>query len=212
MQVEDIPQANELDRECFPTQWPPPSYKREIISSTLAHYVVAWDREEARPPIAEMAQQSSSFGRLVGGVRRFIGSGQSPSSTVSQRIVGLAGVWIMADEAHLTTIGVRKAYRRQGIGELLLIAAVRLSTMRNARVLTLEVRASNIIASTLYEKYGFSRTGVRRGYYPEDGEDAVIMSTDELTSASFQSRFQRLNQAHTQRWGTAECQIGSFPT
>jgi ribosomal-protein-alanine N-acetyltransferase len=212
MRVEDIPQANELDRECFPTQWSSPSYKREIISGKLAHYVVAWDKEEALQPIEEIAQQSSSFDRFVGGVRRLIGSEQSPSPTVSQRIVGLAGVWIMADEAHLTTIGVRKAYRRQGIGELLLIAAISVATMHNAQVLTLEVRASNFIASTLYEKYGFSRTGVRRGYYLEDGEDAVIMSTDRLTSASFQSRFQQLNQAHTRKWGTSERQIGWSPT
>ena len=208
MRVEDIRQANEIDRECFPTQWPPPSYKREILSVKLAHYFVAWDREEAPGPIEQRTQWSSSLSRLVGRMRWLLSGEQAPSPSTSQRIVGLAGVWIMADEAHLTTIAVRKAYRRQGIGELLLIVAVTLATMHNAQVLTLEVRASNFSAITLYEKYGFSEIGIRRGYYPEDGEDALVMSTDKLTLASFQSRFQQLKQSHTQRWGHADCQIG----
>lgn len=210
MRVEDIRQANEIDRESFPTQWPPPSYKREILSGKLAHYFVAWDREGAPEPIEQRTavQGQSSFSWFVGKMRKLLSAEQAPSPTTNQRIVGLAGVWIMADEAHLTTIGVRKAYRRQGIGELLLIAAITLAAMHNAHVLTLEVRASNLAAITLYEKYGLSKIGIRRGYYPEDGEDAVVMSTDKLTSASFQSRFQQLNQAHTQRWGPADCQIG----
>jgi ribosomal-protein-alanine N-acetyltransferase len=208
MQLEDIPQANDIDQECFPTQWPPPSYKREILSGKLAHYFVAWDREETPAPTEQRTRESSSFSQFVERMRQFLSGGQAPSPITRQRIFGLAGVWIMADEAHLTTIGVREAYRRQGIGELLLIAAIILATMHNVQVLTLEVRASNFTAITLYEKYGFSKMGVSRGYYPEDGEDALVMSTDKLTSASFQSRLQQMKQAHTQRWGPADYQIG----
>ena len=208
MQIEDIPQANDIDRECFPTQWPPPSYKREILSGKMAHYLVAWDREERQEPTEQRIRGSSSFNRFVERMRQLLSGEQASSPITHQRIVGLAGVWIMKGEAHLTTIGVREAYRRQGIGELLLIAAISLSTMHNAQVLTLEARASNFTAITLYEKYGFFKMGVSRGYYPEDGEDALVMSTDKLTSASFQSRFQQLKQAHTQRWGPADCQIG----
>lgn len=214
MRMEDVPQANEIDRECFPTQWPPTSYRWELLFGRLSHYLVAWDREEeAEHPIENQpleqkaAQRTSWFGQFVGRLKRSLYTEEASPSTTNQRIVGVAGLWITADEAHLTTIAVREAYRRQGIGELFLIAAIDLAMMRNARVLTLEVRASNSGAIALYEKYGFSKVGVRRGYYTDNREDAVVMSTDNITSASFQSHFQRLKQAHAQRWGPADCQI-----
>jgi len=113
----------------------------------------------------------------------------------------------MAGEAHITTIGVRQAYQRQGIAELLLISTMDTALMRNAQVMTLEVRLSNSAAQALYEKYGFTKMGVRRGYYTDNREDAVIMTTDTLTSALFQAQFQRLKRAHAERWGPALCQI-----
>ena len=72
----------------------------------------------------------------------------------------------------------------------------------DAQVLTLEVRASNLPAQALYEKYGFAKVGVRRRYYADDGEDAVVMTTERITSGSYQSMFQQLKQAYTQRWRT----------
>ena len=207
MQVEDIPQANEIERECFPTQWPPTSYKAEMLASKMTHYFVAADTEAAPEPAEQRAQGSSSFGRLVGKMLHLRGNKSAPSQTASQRIVGFAGVWIIADEAHLTTIGVREAYRSRGIGELLLMAAISLATVHHAQMLALEVRASNFAAIKLYEKYGFVRVGLRRGYYSEDGEDAVLMSIEKLTSSSFQSRFQQLKQAHAQIWGPADYRI-----
>jgi ribosomal-protein-alanine N-acetyltransferase len=71
----------------------------------------------------------------------------------------------------------------------------------HADVVTLEARISNKQAQALYEKYEFQKVGVRRAYYTDNGEDAVIMTTDSLTSSAFQSRFQRLKQAHQHRWG-----------
>jgi ribosomal-protein-alanine N-acetyltransferase len=207
MRLEDVRQANEIDRECFPTQWPPPSFKRELLFNRLAHYLVAGE-EETHPaePVEKTEQNRPRPSHLLRRVRRFLFAEGASDSTI-QRIVGLVGFWIMAGEAHITTIGVREAYLRLGIGELLLISAVELAMKRNAQVITLEVRASNSAAIALYEKYGFSRTGVRRGYYTDNREDAVTMTTDTITSAPFQSRFQRLKQAHAERWGPAQCQI-----
>ena len=213
MRLEDVAQANEIDRECFP-EWPPVSYRREILFSRLSHYLVAWDGGEGNPvadPVIELGesdQRASRLGRFRHKLRLLFGSERSWSSSTNQRIVGLASLWIMAGEAHLTTIGVRDAYRRQGIGELLLIAAFDLALRHNARIVTLEVRASNLVAQRLYEKSGFSRVGLHRGYYTDNREDAVVMSTDNLALASFQSHFQWLKQAHAQRWGPADCQIG----
>ena len=213
MQLEDVAQANEIDRECFP-EWPPVSYRREILFSKLSHYIVVWDRGEENPAadqvtdVVDVGQKESRFGRFRRKARLLLGPLGGWSSATNQRIIGLAGLWIMAGEAHLTTIGVREAYRRQGIGELLMLAIIELALRHNARLVTLEVRLSNLAAQRLYEKHGFSRVGLRRGYYTDNREDAIVMSTDELPSDSFQSRFQQLKQVHAQRWGTADCQIG----
>jgi ribosomal-protein-alanine N-acetyltransferase len=105
---------------------------------------------------------------------------------------------MMAGEAHIIAIGVRDGYRQLGIGEGLLIATVELAQVLNASIVTLEVRASNMIAQDLYGKYGFRVTGRRLRYYSSDGEDAIIMSTDGITSPQFQASFQRLRQDHAQ--------------
>ena len=203
MRVEDVPQANEIDRECFPTQWPPPSYKKDLLFSMVTHYLVACE-EQANPVMEQTEKREPGLSQFLRKLRRPF---HTEASASNQRVVGLVGLWIMAGEAHITTIGVRGAYRRQGIGELLLISVIELALMRNAQVVTLEVRISNSVAQALYEKYGFTKAGVRRVYYTDNREDALIMTTDTIASESFQSRFQWLKQAHAERWGPALCQI-----
>jgi ribosomal-protein-alanine N-acetyltransferase len=105
----------------------------------------------------------------------------------------------MLKDVHITTIAVRNNYRRIGIGEGLLISIIELATQLNASIITLEVRASNEIAQTLYKKYGFQVVGRHLRYYSDNGEDAILMNTDNITSASFQARFQQLKMAHAQR-------------
>ena len=114
-------------------------------------------------------------------------------------IVGFSGFWMMVGEAHIIAIGVRNGYRQLGIGEGLLIVTIELAQILNANVVTLEVRASNKIAQELYTKYGFQVTGRRLKYYSSDGEDAIIMSTDNIASPPFQSSLQRLKEDHAQR-------------
>jgi ribosomal-protein-alanine N-acetyltransferase len=97
-----------------------------------------------------------------------------------ERVVGFAGVWLMVDEAHITTFGVHPDWRRQGIGRQLLLNLVELSRTIGARRMTLEVRASNEAAQALYRAYGFEVAGRRPRYYTDDGEDALVMSTPEL--------------------------------
>jgi ribosomal-protein-alanine N-acetyltransferase len=88
------------------------------------------------------------------------------------------------------------------LGELLLIAAIEMAVARGQEVMTLEVRRSNEAAVSLYEKYGFTRVGVRSGYY-DNREDALIMTTPPLSSAAFRERYQSLKEAHQRRWGCA---------
>ena len=209
MRKEDIAQVNEIDREAFPTEWPQASYRHEL-QNRLAHYIVACDEEKTVEKPKVKASPEKGFLGLASRVRQLLNhrfsTNELPPSG-EEYILGFTGFWIMADEAHITNIAVRELYRRQGIGELLLISATDLATELNARIITLEVRASNTAAQNLYGKYGFTQTGLRRGYYIDNREDAVLMSAENITSASFQAHLQQLKQAHSRKWGVALYQI-----
>jgi [ribosomal protein S18]-alanine N-acetyltransferase len=103
-------------------------------------------------------------------------------------VIGFAGLWVMVDEAHITTFAVDPRWRRRGVGERLLLAMLDLAAERRAREATLEVRLSNMPARRLYEKYGFRPVGIRPRYYSDNGEDALIMTTDALASAAMRDR------------------------
>jgi ribosomal-protein-alanine N-acetyltransferase len=108
------------------------------------------------------------------------------------RIVAYGGMWLMVDEAHITTFAVHPAWRRQRLGERLLLAFLDLAKDRHAREATLEVRLSNVAARRLYEKYGFRPVGLRPRYYSDNNEDALIMTTDPLDDRAFRARVERL--------------------
>jgi ribosomal-protein-alanine N-acetyltransferase len=107
-------------------------------------------------------------------------------------IVGFAGIWLLVDEAHVTTFATRRSWRRQGIGERLLLALLDLARNRGAHEATLEVRPSNVAARRLYEKYGFKVVGVRPRYYSDDNEDALIMTTESLDGRHMRDRIAQL--------------------
>jgi ribosomal-protein-alanine N-acetyltransferase len=110
-------------------------------------------------------------------------------------VVGFAGLWVMVDEAHVTTFAVDPGWRRRGVGERLLLALLDIAVTRRAREATLEVRLSNMPARRLYEKYGFRPVGVRPRYYSDNGEDALIMTTDPLASGGMRDRVAALRAA-----------------
>jgi len=96
------------------------------------------------------------------------------------RLVAFAGLWMMVDDAHVTTISVHPEWRRLGIGRRLMVALLELAIAIGARRMTLEVRPSNAAARALYDDFGFVIAGRRPGYYSDDGEDALVMTTPEL--------------------------------
>ncbi|MPM73692.1 Ribosomal-protein-alanine acetyltransferase [bioreactor metagenome] len=91
------------------------------------------------------------------------------------RIIGYGGMWVILDEAHITNVAVLPDYRRQGMGQRLLSAMIDQAKAKGAYSMTLEVRVSNIAAKKLYESFGFKESGLRRGYYTDNNEDALIM-------------------------------------
>ncbi len=94
---------------------------------------------------------------------------------VGRDIVGYAGLMMTLDEGHVTTVAVDPRWHRQGIGTRLLLALAREAVERGATGMTLEVRMSNSGAQDLYRRFGFSPVGVRKGYYQETNEDALVM-------------------------------------
>jgi ribosomal-protein-alanine N-acetyltransferase len=201
MHREDIGQITNLDRSVFPTLWPPTNYYHELRNQ-LAHYLVAYDEDKVvKGPLAK-SPPDSSLARLASRIKRlFLSTTSEPLPPTQRYIVGFTGSWIMAGEGHITSIAVREPYRRQGIGELLLISLIDLMIEMAASIITLEVRASNAAAQHLYQKYGFSQVGLRRGYYKDNREDAVLMTIEDLYSPSFEARLNQLKQAHSQKHG-----------
>ncbi len=120
------------------------------------------------------------------------------------KVVGFAGIWRMVDEAHITTFGVHPDWRRRGVGSRLLLAAVDLADRLGARRLTLEVRASNLPAQSLYERFGFEVRGRRPRYYTDDGEDALVMTTPDLSSPTQAALLRELASRHGTDDGLAE--------
>jgi [ribosomal protein S18]-alanine N-acetyltransferase len=110
------------------------------------------------------------------------------------KVVGYSGMWVIMDEAHITTIGVDTDYRGRKIGERILVAILEEAQRRGARRATLEVRESNDLAQNLYRKYGFVPAAIRKGYYSDNNEDAVVMWVDDMFSSHYQEQFGKLKR------------------
>ena len=109
-------------------------------------------------------------------------------------VIGFAGIWLMVDQAHITTFAVDPEWRRQGVGSQMILALLRMSRTLGARQATLEVRLSNLAARKLYERFGFRPVGVRPRYYTDNAEDALIMTTDDLDDPEMVARVARLGR------------------
>jgi ribosomal-protein-alanine N-acetyltransferase len=204
MTMDDIPSVSEIERESFPTMWPQTAYKRELQQNAMAHYLVVADsgHEERAHPSAGSTSGTSSCGLLARLKRRFAPREEpGPEQPRPERLVGFIGLWFMLEECHIVTVAVRADERRRGIGELLVITAIELSLLREQEVVTLECRVSNTGAQALYEKYGFERVGVRKRYYTDNNEDALIMTTAPIRTPEYRAAFAALTARHRERWG-----------
>lgn len=94
---------------------------------------------------------------------------------LDNKIVGYVGVWFVVDEGHITNVAVHSDYRGKKIGDRLVKEMVELCKENNLVAMTLEVRTSNTVAQNLYRKYGFKMGGIRKEYYSDNKEDAIIM-------------------------------------
>lgn len=196
MSPDDIPQVADIERESFPSMWPQTAYRRELENRIARYLVVSRVEDDVEPPPPPRQPQG-----LWGTIRKIVGS---EARRPGEYLLGFIGLWLVAGEAHVVTVAVRQTHRRSGIGERLLIAGIETAVENGQDVMTLEVRASNEAALRLYEKYGFEKVGVRRRYYTDNNEDAVMMTTSDIRSREFIERFQghvaRHRLAHPDLW------------
>jgi [ribosomal protein S18]-alanine N-acetyltransferase len=171
MREADISTVQEIEREIFATPWPRNAYYRELASRSSAHYVILRQEGNVEKPA------------------NLKGSELDPS------IIGYGGMWRMYDEAHVTTIGVRRDMQHRGYGRALFAGLVQAAYDMGAKWVTLEVRTTNENAMRMYEAFGFKVIGRRKGYYTDNGEDAIVMWSDSIHSP----RFRRAYEANLER-------------
>jgi len=214
MRLDDVSQVMEIERESFPTMWPPTAYKRELEQNSLAHYLAVVQRNDVAPaePVFEEPEHHGGLGRLFGELRHILGSEEEehelpPPDERPELVTGVVGIWMLADDAHIVTIAVRESHRRRGIAELLLIRGIELTQSKSQALVTLECRVSNEPALALYDKYGFERVGLRPRYYSDNHEDAYVLTLNSVLTRRFLARFAELKTAHEDRWGRFDTEL-----
>jgi ribosomal-protein-alanine N-acetyltransferase len=143
---------------------------RTVIQIEEANYPRPWSSTVF---LSELAQRGS---------RRYT------IATIGPLVVGYCGLMVVAEDGHITTLTVDPAWHRRGIGTVLLLDQARAAPALGVRHLTLEVRASNTSAQLLYQRFGFAPVGVRRNYYPESGEDAIVMWARDIDTPEYAQR------------------------
>ena len=160
----------------------------EVIAVERAAYSAGWpptafERELSQNPMARYVVIREAAGHPV---------------------VGFAGLWLMVDEAHVVTVAVVPGVRGRGLGKLLVHALVLVAAEHGMALATLEVRPSNEVARKLYGTFGFYEVGTRKGYYADNHEDALIMTTEDIQGSAYRARLERLERAARERFPGVE--------
>ncbi len=143
---------NDIDIICLKSE-----HIDSVITIDTLCFPIPWSRESFQKEI-----DNNKFARYIVAKKNNI-------------IIGYAGMWLILDEGHITNIAVHPEYRGIGAGNLLLEGLIEICKSESINSLTLEVRKSNIVAQNLYKKYGFVEEGLRKEYYGDNKEDAIIM-------------------------------------
>ncbi|MBN2305828.1 MAG: ribosomal protein S18-alanine N-acetyltransferase [Anaerolineae bacterium] len=176
MRLEDIPQVVQIDRDSFPTPWSAKTYQFELANRNTSQLVVV----EARENTDTSPDGLRAMWQRLRGIQ------------VNGQLAGYGGCWLIAGEAHISTIAVHPNFRGKGLGELLLAGMLQRSIHRGGEYSVLEVRESNTLAQNLYHKYEYQVNGRRKGYYRDNGEDALLMEARPLDSGYHERLKQRL--------------------
>ena len=182
MQLADIPQVVAIDRESFTMPWSARTYHFEITNHDTSHMVVLGTAHLT--PLQQYGWRGI-FHRMF-----------APKPPAI--IVGYGGCWLIAGEAHISTIATHPDFRERGLGELLLASMLQRGINLGGEYSVLEVRESNLTAQKLYEKYAYKVVGRRKGYYRDENEDALLMEARPL-DAAYAEQLKRRIEALRQR-------------
>jgi len=188
MQDDDIPEVVEIERESFAVMWPSGSYQQELKSNRMARYLVLRYRPAAGENVTPLAVQHPEARSFPFSLFSWFRPSKSEPDPNRLPVVGYVGLWMMVDEAHITTVAVRHSFRGRGLGKVLMLAIMELARELGSRMVTLEVRESNTVAIKMYHELGFQQKGLRPRYYTDNGEDAIIMWSEELFGQSTRER------------------------
>ncbi len=191
MQLADIRQVAAIDVICFEPPWSYESYTFEITESDVSHMVVLDQQSDEAPPPSPRRQLLRA--RLRDKLR-----GHGPTTYSTGEILGYGGLWKVDGEAHISTIAIHPANRGLGYGEILLAGMFGKALQLDAEYIVLEVRVSNSVAQSLYQKYGFNRVARKKNYYRSDNEDAWDMrvSLGRDTRHRFDRLYEKLRLQH----------------
>jgi ribosomal-protein-alanine N-acetyltransferase len=167
----------------YTVDWMRSSDVRQVMSIEKVSFPAPWPASAYRYELNKNDLSNYLVLRIEGNAR------------ADARVVAYGGFWLIVDEGHISTLAVDPAWRGRGLGEWMLVILIETAILRGAGELTLEVRASNQVAQALYRKYGFVQVGLRRGYYHDNHEDALIMTTPRVNDQGFQQRYQALVEA-----------------
>jgi [ribosomal protein S18]-alanine N-acetyltransferase len=199
MTQDDIDEVSAVETRSFPSAWPISAYRRELRNRRQSFYVVLRDDPDMTAITTtprRLPEEDDDGSRIP--FLPFLRRG-GPSRKLP--ILGFAGMWVLLDEAHITTIGVDPRRQGEGLGEFLFVALLDEATQRGATWITLEVRVTNDTAQSLYRKYGFSVQGRRPRYYSDNNEDAYIMWSESLRDPGYRQRLEDLRRSALQRLG-----------
>ncbi len=156
MRLDDLDQVVAIDQLSFSMPWPASAYRYELLENPMSLLWVAEAVLDKAPAVAT--------GQLA-------------------KIVGVIVVWLILDEAHIATLAVHPDHRQRGLGSRLIVEAMKDAIRKGAHSATLEVRASNLKAQSVYRRFHYEIVGVRPRYYRDNNEDALIMTADHLDQA-----------------------------
>ncbi len=190
--MSDVPRVIEIERLAYPSTWPASAYRKELQDNRWAHYIVLRDKRIAQEHVTVGAHEPEKPRRFF--PLSLLPARQTATATApdANSIIGFAGLWLMVDEAHITTIAMHPNYRGKGLGEFMLVNLIDIAYDIGANWVTLEVRVSNHVAQNLYRKYSFHEKGLRQRYYSDNQEDALIMWTDQIHSPEYKHKYQQL--------------------
>ena len=199
MTLDDIDEVSAVETRSFPSAWPISAYRRELRNRRQSFYVVLRDD----PTITAITTTPRRLPEVddEGGRIPFLPFLRRGGVPRRMPILGFAGMWVLLDEAHVTTIGVDPEWQGRGLGEFLFVTLFDEAIQRGATWVTLEVRVTNHTAQALYRKYGFSVQGRRPRYYSDNNEDAYIMWSESLRDPEYRQRVTELRRSVLERLG-----------